>query len=194
MEDKFDLKTLSTLKPFSKRIRYCNTRLKRISSGSSRVVYEFDSKKVLKLARNKKGVAQNNVEAEGLGFLSGNDTIPTVYKVDSDDLWILVEKARKMRMADFKRILGYSFKDFTDCVDVMFSTGRGNNERRRELEKEFPDIFEDEFFNEILGIGADLDLVSGDLIRPSSYGVIGNRVVLLDYGCTTCVYNDYYVR
>ena len=59
----FNMDEFKMLKTFAARIKYCQARLQRISSGSSRIVYKIDSEKVLKLAKNRKGIAQN--EAEG---------------------------------------------------------------------------------------------------------------------------------
>lgn len=60
----FDLDEFSKLTSFNKRIQYCKERLKRISSGSSRIVYMVDDTKVLKIAKNQKGLAQIEVEAD----------------------------------------------------------------------------------------------------------------------------------
>ena len=59
----FNMAEFKMLTTFVERIRYCQTRLQRISSGSARIVYKIDNEKVLKLAKNRKGIAQN--EAEG---------------------------------------------------------------------------------------------------------------------------------
>ena len=59
----FNMAEFKTLTMFAERIRYCQTRLQRISSGSARIVYKIDNEKVLKLAKSRKGIAQN--EAEG---------------------------------------------------------------------------------------------------------------------------------
>ena len=55
----FNIEEFKQLKSFNQRIQYCEQHLQRISSGSSRIVYKIDDEKVLKLAKNKKGLAQN---------------------------------------------------------------------------------------------------------------------------------------
>jgi mRNA-degrading endonuclease RelE of RelBE toxin-antitoxin system len=57
----WSIEEFKKLNSFNARIKYCNQHLTRISSGSSRVVYKIDDEKVLKLAKNKKGLAQNEV-------------------------------------------------------------------------------------------------------------------------------------
>ena len=58
----FNMDEFKMLRSFNARINYCQARLKRISSGSSRIVYQIDDELVLKLARNVKGLAQNEAE------------------------------------------------------------------------------------------------------------------------------------
>ena len=56
------LKELNNINSFANRIKYADNNLTRIGGGSGRIVYELNDTKVLKLAKNQKGVAQNNVE------------------------------------------------------------------------------------------------------------------------------------
>ena len=60
----FDMNLFKSLKTFKERIEYCEANLKKIGSGSSRIVYQVDNNKVLKLAKNKKGIAQNETEID----------------------------------------------------------------------------------------------------------------------------------
>ena len=62
----FDMERFKSLTSFNARIKYCEEHLQRLGSGSSRIVYKIDDKKVLKLAKNKKGISQNGTEI-GLG-------------------------------------------------------------------------------------------------------------------------------
>ena len=58
----FNMDEFKSLTSFQKRIEYCKQRLRRLGAGTSRIVYEIDEEKVLKLAKNGKGVAQNQEE------------------------------------------------------------------------------------------------------------------------------------
>ena len=60
----FDMSVFKSLNSFQSRIEYCASRLKRLGAGSSRIVYQIDDEKCLKLAKNQKGVAQNLAEIE----------------------------------------------------------------------------------------------------------------------------------
>jgi len=58
----FNMEEFKTLRSYSARVRYCETHLQRIAAGTARVVFKIDNEKVLKLAKNQKGLAQNEVE------------------------------------------------------------------------------------------------------------------------------------
>ena len=60
----FDMKEFKAIRTFVDRVNYCNSILKYLGRGSSRMVYEIDDEKVLKLAYNNKGIAQNRAEAD----------------------------------------------------------------------------------------------------------------------------------
>ena len=82
----FNIEEFMSLSSFAKRVEYCNKRLKFLGQGSSRRVYMIDNEKCLKLARNKKGIAQN--EAENDGYLQQLNLCPKIYKSDHKGLWI----------------------------------------------------------------------------------------------------------
>ena len=60
----FNMDEFKILNKFTERVKYCDQHLKKISAGSGRIVYMIDNTKVLKLAKNQKGVAQCNVEIQ----------------------------------------------------------------------------------------------------------------------------------
>ena len=62
--DGFDMEYFKQLSSFRKRIDYCGKYLKRLSSGSSRIVYIVDEQKVLKIAKNTRGLEQNRAEGD----------------------------------------------------------------------------------------------------------------------------------
>ena len=58
----FDVEQFKELKTFRERLQYCKERLKKLGAGTGRIAYQIDDGTVLKLAKNAKGVAQNDVE------------------------------------------------------------------------------------------------------------------------------------
>lgn len=87
----FNSEEFKKLKSFNQRVNYCNNNLTRISSGSSRIVYKIDEEKVLKLAKNKKGLAQNEIEISYGNYYDLNDIVAKVFDSDSNNLWVEME-------------------------------------------------------------------------------------------------------
>jgi hypothetical protein len=194
----FDMEEFKTLNSFAARIRYCEEHLQRISSGSSRIVYKIDDTKVLKLAKNKKGLVQNEIEVSYSNDNMVDDIVAEVFDYHQDDLWIKMELARKMTVSDFKRITGFAWKDYVAGV-----TNHGNkvnhrvNRRTMPIDDElYQDMWEDEFIYDIFSFIGNFDVPVGDLTRKNSYGIVkrggGDAVVLIDYGLTNDVYDSYY--
>src|ERR1700722_8282247 len=57
------LSNLQKLETYSARKQYAEKNIKHLSSGSSRIVYLTPDKTIVKLAKNDKGIAQNQAEA-----------------------------------------------------------------------------------------------------------------------------------
>ena len=102
----WDIDTFKSLTSFSQRIKYCNQNLKRLASGSARIAYQIDDEKVLKLAKNKKGIAQNSVERDWYVQQSYGDVVAKIFDVDENDLWLEMELAKKLTPSAFIRIVG----------------------------------------------------------------------------------------
>ena len=60
----FDFNILKSLPDFKQKIKYVKSLLPKISQGSSRIVFQVDDEKVLKVAKNKLGLEQNANECE----------------------------------------------------------------------------------------------------------------------------------
>ncbi|MBR4624207.1 MAG: nucleotidyltransferase domain-containing protein [Alphaproteobacteria bacterium] len=59
----FNLQTLSSIKSFAGRLKYCKQMLgPSFGSGSSRIIFEIDDEKVLKLAKNKKALPKTSLK------------------------------------------------------------------------------------------------------------------------------------
>jgi hypothetical protein len=194
----WDIDEFKKLNSFSARIRYCEEHLTRISSGTSRIVYKIDDEKVLKLAKNKKGLSQNEVESQHSKYYDLDDILARVYEHDKDNLWVEMELARKVRTADFNRITGFSFRDFSDAVYNYGNEvkGRGHNYMRDIPPSVVEDMWEDEFTYAIFNYIGNYDIHAGDLTRLSTYGIVkgdgDERVVIIDYGLDDSTYQSYY--
>ena len=184
------------LSSFNQRVQYAERNLQRISSGSSRIVYKIDDTKVLKLAKNKKGIAQNEVEIDFSKDYMWDGIVAEIFNYDPNNLWLEMELARKLTANEFKNITGLTFEDY--CAGLRYYESlqkpkRGVNYSQPET---YDDMWENEFAYEILNTVGSYDIPVGDLCRTSTYGVVsrdgGNAVVMIDYGLTNDVYTGFY--
>lgn len=194
----FNMEEFKSMGTYAARVKYCQERLRRLGSGSGRIVYLIDNETVLKLARNPKGVAQNEVEG-GDYYLRKIGLFPEVYDIDDNYLWIEMQRAIRAQPADFKRICGYGFNVVCAWVDYLAYDN---------TPPQYKAIFNSDEFNERLNdydsvfyqlqdyIGNCLGNAVGDLKQSSSWGVIMDngeeRLVVVDYGLNKQVFNDYY--
>jgi hypothetical protein len=194
----FDMEVFKSLKSHAGRNRYAQEHLQRLSSGSSRIVYKIDDEKVLKLAKNDKGVAQNEVEIEygQYGDLSG--ILAKIFDYDEQNhLWVEMELAKKVNASDFKNLVGYKFTDIQTAIhNYGIDSGNGRG-RKQEMDSELLDsMWENEFMYEIFDYIGNYGVPPGDLMRLSSYGLVKrdgkDQIVIIDYGLTHDVYSSYY--
>jgi hypothetical protein len=195
----FDLEEFSKLNSFNKRIQYCQERLKRISSGSSRIVYMVDDTKVLKIARNKKGLAQNEIEIDYSNYYDLKDITAQVFAYDQNNLWVEMELAKKVTPAIFERVVGFTFADY--CAGLRKHHDELNPKRgswfSSDVSKEvYEAMWEDEFTYEMLSFIGGYDIPVGDLCKLNTYGLVKRNgedtIVMIDYGLNNDVWQDYY--
>ena len=191
----WDIEEFKKLKSFNSRVKYCEQNLQRISSGTSRIVYKIDDIKVLKLAKNKKGLAQNDVEIS-FGYDSYlQDIVAKLFDSDEDGLWVEMELARKVTPKIFNNVIGETFEDFCSVITYQYQSVIRNSSYARK-----PDVmdkmWENEFTHDIIDYMINYDIPVGDLCRLNSYGLVNrdgkDTIVLIDYGLTGEVYDSYY--
>jgi hypothetical protein len=192
----FNMEEFKKLNSFASRVRYCEQHLQRISSGSSRIVYKIDEEKVLKLAKNKKGLAQNETEIGMSKDFYFNHLFAHVFDFHQDDLWLEMELAKKVSPSTFRQIIGFDIKDL---YTYLFKQWNENNGRKMgdTLPPEKKEMFsESQFAQDMLELVMNYDTNPGDFGRLSSYGLVTRNgqpdIVLIDYGLTGAVYDSYY--
>ena len=205
----FNQNYFETLTSFRARVMYCRERLPFIGAGSARAVYKIDDEKVLKLAKNKKGIGQNEVEGQSYWDIYGIfakliDTHPEYH-------WVEMELARKAKLSDFNKIIGKPnafeewLKPYMDLVRSRYDGTRGiyaqvSEEKKQELEEfENTPEFEDNLLWRLQFYMCDTQITTlGDLKRLSSWGVVirdgKEELVLVDYGYNEYVRDTYYVN
>lgn len=200
----FNMDEFKRLPSFAARIRYCEQKLQRLSSGSSRIVYKIDNEKVLKLAKNQKGIAQNQNETDY--YLQQIGCFAKVYDFDDENyLWIEMQLARRAKLSDFQRITGYKFDVICAWIDYCSASYSKwkfyRDEKYDELfkSKEFEENYEYSIFYMLQDYLGNYTLeTTGDLKRISSWGVVTNdgedELVLIDFGITDDTYDTYYCK
>lgn len=174
----FDLKELAKISSFSGRRAYCKWHLKSLGSGSARQVFALDENRALKLAINMKGTFQNATESD-YGLIKMYSTLlPECYDHDEDHRWIIVERMeRKPTAKEMREFLGGDMK--------MLHYGFVN---RNLLDYYVNDVIED-----IEDLIYNTDLCTGDLPRPSTWGVTKDgHIKIADFGLTNRIFRSYY--
>ena len=189
----FDMSYFKSLKSFRQRLEYAGMHLQRISSGSGRVVFKIDDTKVLKVAKNIKGIEQNTTEAEYFIQNHYGDIVTKLYDSHIDDYWIEMEKARKVSHGEFKRITGIDFNLFAGYIRHV-----GTHNTSPENYEVYKGINENPFIYEVIDLMGNYDMPHGDFMRLNSYGIVNrggkDRVVLVDFGLTKDTYETHYQK
>lgn len=193
----WNIEYFKSLKTFKDRINYCQEHLKRISSGTSRIVYMIDEQKVLKLAKNNKGILQNEIEIEHSGYYDLEDIVAKVFEYHDKGLWVEMELARKLTPKKFMEIMGFAFDDYAITLRIVDDEYKGKKSYLSKP-KDYEAIIDHSFVNDVTSYMHGYDSPVGDLARMTSYGVVNRNgkdvVVLIDYGLTWDIYNTYYRR
>jgi hypothetical protein len=194
----FDMEHFKSLRKYAERVRYCDEHLKKISSGSARIVYMIDNEKVLKLAKNEKGVAQCEVEIQwGNDYYFGGILAKTL---DShpDGLWVEMELARKVKKNDFKTLADFNFDDLDTYLRNTEQEMKGKKPIFG-IDQNVKEVMqENEFVIQLVDLMNAMGAPAGDMTRLNSYGIVKrdghDTIVLIDFGLTNDVYSDYYDR
>ena len=162
-------------------------------------MFQIDDEKCLKLAKNTKGIAQNEVEYDK--YAETYDVTVSLFDRDEDSKWIITEYALPAKTQDFKECLGISFKTFCDFVKCCYNCYCRNGYKlfTEMSEEKFCELLDNnEWFNDFYAYMADYQLPCGDLLRITNYGMVMRydepQIVILDSGLNYDVYNNYYNR
>lgn len=192
----FSTEQLKTLNSFQKRKKYCDNMLgSPIGKGSARIVYQIDDEKVLKLAFNSKGVAQNEAEADWNAQNYG--VVPTLYDVDDDYMYIISEYVIPAKKQDFKEILGMSFEDFQQVVMQIYNKYARRPVGTRLNWEQFEEIMENnEWLYQLNMFMSDYGMPYGDIVALRNLGICNRdgeaEIVVLDYGFNEEISKLYY--
>lgn len=133
-----------------------------LGSGSGRKVFDLGNGQVVKYAKNRRGIAQNETEY----FIASSDhsgLFSKISQISEDHRLLIMEKADQVRN-----------------MTQVWNYYKVSNNR---------ELFRLEAFRRILH---DYHLLQVDLCRYSNWGSIGGRPVIIDYGFTLNVKKKYY--
>lgn len=205
----WDPKKLNLRQTYKDRLQYALDRAKRLGGGSSRVAMTIDYQgrpTVLKVAKNAKGLAQNEAEIEILldGY-SGNlpIVIPLIDydKANKRPVWLQTELARKVRSDTLAKLLHtLHLWDLIDCAEIIL----GNTKKYRKVNtiQEMKTLYFNEnwpknnpptekgweiflgYAHELADLASSTTIEIWDLNNASNWGIYNNRPVVLDLGFT----------
>ena len=134
----------------------------KLGSGSGRRVYDLQDGSVLKVAKNIRGYAQNQVEAI-ISEMDDSEQFAKVLLISKDNLYLVMEKAETI--TDFSQVRNY-FKVRTN-----------------------QELFQ---LNNLNYIPYKYNLLTSDLCLPANWGFLHGRPVIIDYGFTGRIRRKYY--
>lgn len=155
-------------------------KLKKIGSGSSRVVYELTPDTCLKLALNDAGIAQNKQEYTVFSKVQQCTLITRIFYYDPKFEWLICEKAHTKVSPDSFDIYGF------DCLRrLVFYSGEDQS-----------DDMCNEYSRELSHLVHQLHLEPADIENTWNWGLVNRHgkdyPVLVDYGLSPDVYQRFY--
>lgn len=194
---------------FKARLAYALERAKRLGTGSSRVAMtiEYEGRPTaLKIAKNKKGLAQNAVEAELLsdGYIRQLQMVIPIIDYDEENsqpLWIHTELAQKASEKQLCAIMGCtSLRELVSLAQGIsgksrYTTYQGvvASMRQNGLTDEQIETAT-EYANTLVDLNTSFNVEIGDFITPANWGMYQGRPVIIDLGFTTEIATQYYKR
>ena len=167
-----------------------------VGRGSSRYVYLIDNDKVLKLAMNEAGLAQNEAEVNTITHPRTTKLLlADIYDYSTKDYrWILAEYAKRISYDQFENLTGFPFR-----LILIFGLVDGDFDKFRDRLELFNihHLLRDEtvikFFTELAATVKATGLSLGDLAGAEQWGKAQDgRVVLVDYGASDEVLDKFY--
>lgn len=190
------------IQSFAGKLKYAATHLPKIASGSGRAVFKIDDSKALKIAKNKKGLAQNSVESEYL--LQQYDITARTFDrgevvQDIGPFWIEMELAKKVGKKRFEQLTGITLDELHAHL-MYISMSRKYKIAAPRTPEDAEHLYKmqnNEFVIDLTGLMADYDFPEiGDMTRLSTYGEVSRsgvpKIVLVDFGLTKQVHSDWY--
>lgn len=195
--------------PFSKRVRYAKERAMQMGVGSSRIAFKIPYQgrdTVIKLSRNKKGQAQNEVEADLLseGLIQHiGITIPLIdYDTENNaPTWIHTEFAEKIRPNQMKQFTnGLDLMSFIECAAYESGSHDNITYQNKSITNSFDseidryNLNDLDFYHQVKELVGNYRgvVVWRDLTVLRNWGLYRGSPVVIDLGLSEDVYKTHY--
>lgn len=192
----FDIKAFVGLPSMAAKTRYLKQHnLDKLGTGTTRVVFVADPTTVIKVAKNAKGLAQNEAEIDISNNTDEEAVVAKVKDFDEGYSYIEAERARRVKPTDFKRIVGFQMKDIMSSLHIWRDNHNGIENWRAKPEN-YKQILETSFMQELAEMVGNFDMGVGDIDRISSWGIVNRggkeHLVMIDYGLTMDIFKQLY--
>ncbi len=110
----FNLNKFKQLPDLATKTTYAKQILPLLGKGSSRIVFALSGDKVLKIARDQKGIAQNHAELELFTNPKTKPVIARIFDADSGYEWLISELVKPLDSSEeaWKEATGFDYKFF----------------------------------------------------------------------------------
>jgi hypothetical protein len=158
-------------------------------TGSSRQVFDIGNDRVLKLAKNKAGIAQNTME---MRIQNSNPLFAKIFDVDKKGLWVIAEKITPFKSGEFE--------DFTEIPEIINEKEFINKFHKLD-EATLRDIKKDLrlsdkatiILKQMIMAALKYNLLLGDTLDPKHWGLNSSgEMKLYDYGLDNKLFDTYY--
>ena len=121
----FNFNKFKSIQNHKEKIAFAKKYLPHMGTGSSRIVFAYSSGKVLKIAINKAGFAQNKAEVEVWTNPKTKPVITTIFDADTQNYhWLISEIAKPISNIDeWAEKIGIRMNEFSNFVHEWFSVG-----------------------------------------------------------------------
>ena len=194
---------------FKSRLAYAVDRAKKIGAGSSRVAMtiEYENRPtVLKVAKNKKGLAQNKAEIDILsdGYARQMSILIPLIDYDKENnppVWLQTELAQKVSEKTLCNLLGIGslrgLVSLANYIAMPDKQGRmaydrifDNLQQSGKTEKEIDNIID--YANNLAELQQSFNIELSDLSRAANWGLYRNTPAIIDVGFSSDVRKDHY--
>lgn len=190
--EKFDLKHFKSLDTINTMLEYAKRFLEPLGEGSSRKAFLLSSKYALKIAINKKGLAQNEQEVDVFTNPKSKAVVAKIYDAANEHQWVISDLVRPLGSQDeFTQQTGIKWADFEE--DMNDFVKRKGAITQDDLQMMNPK--EAAFIQAVVATARASNLLVGDLKEFSHWGKTPDgRIVLLDYGFSEDVWSAHYSK